>query len=112
MDILGIVRTHLQTKVTLLKARLSAMALTLIQQLKQYGVQPINQKIQSAITMLRAWIKQSKERLHVQILIQQELLINHVSTHVAQIRGQVGKLRQKVVSLIPQRVLKVLKKGQ
>ena len=43
---------------------------------------------------------------------QVELLTKHVSTHVHQIRGQLGKLRQKVVSLIPQRVLNLLKKEQ
>ena len=112
MDILGIVRTHLRTKVTSLKDRFNATASMWTQQLKQYGVQLINPMIQYVTITLPAWIKQSKERLHAQILIQRELLINHVSTHVAQIRGQVGKLRHKIVSRIPQRVLNLLKKEQ
>lgn len=70
------------------------------------------QKIQSALQSVRAWIKLNKDLLVALIQIQVELLTKHVSTRVLQIRGQIGKLRQKVVSLIPQRVLNLLKRGQ
>ena len=112
MDILGIVRTHLTQMVTWLKSHLNAMTLKKKWLSLNIGVLTICQKIQSVGTTLHAWIKQNKDQLVVQIQTQLGLLTKHVSTHVHQIHGVLGKLRQKVVSLIPQRVLNLLKKGQ
>ena len=112
MDILGTVRTHLTQMVTWLKSHLTATTLKSPLLYLSIGVLAICQKIQSVINTLLARIKQSKDQLVAQIQTQVGLLTKHVSTHVAQIHGVLGKLRQKVVSLIPQRVLKLLKKGQ
>ena len=109
---LGIVRTHLTQMVTWLKTRFNATTLKSPLLYLSIGVLAICQKIQSVINMLLARIKQNKDQLVAQIQTQVELLTKHVSTRVAQIHGRIGKLRQKVVSLIPQRVLKVLKKEQ
>ena len=112
MDILGIVRTHLTQMVTWLKTHLNATTLKSPLLYLSIGVLTICQKIQSVVTTLLAQIKQSKDQLVVQIQTQVGLLTKHVSIHVHQIRGHLGKLRQKVVSLIPQRVLNLLKKEQ
>lgn len=112
MDILGTVRTHLTQMVTWLKSHLNATTLKSPLLYLSIGVLTICQKIQSVVTTLLARIKQSKDQLVVQIQTQVGLLTKHVSTRVAQIHGQLGKLRQRAVSLIPQRVLKALKKEQ
>ena len=112
MDILGTVRTHLTQMVTWLKSHLTATTLKSPLLYLSIGVLAICQKIQSVVNTLLARIKQSKDQLVAQIQTQVGLLTKHVSTRVTQIHGVLGKLRQKVVSLIPQRVLKLLKKGQ
>lgn len=112
MDILGTVRTHLTQMVTWLKSHFNATTLKNPLLYLSIGVLAICQKIQSVVNTLLARIKQSKDQLVAQIQTQVGLLTKHVSTRVAQIHGLLGKLRQKAVSLIPQRVLKLLKKGQ
>ena len=109
---LGTVLTHLRTKVTSLKARLNATASMWTQRLKQYGVQHINQKIQSAITTSRAWTKQSKEQLlaHSRTLLDTSMKL--VTTLALLILGVLGLLAHLIVLMIQRLASKLWKREQ
>jgi len=70
------------------------------------------QKIRTARAILRAWTLQSKEALYVQLQILVELLIKLVTTLACLIVGVAGWILRLPECLTPQRVLKLLKKGQ
>ena len=109
---LGTVLTHLRQKVTSLKDQLSAMGSTWIQRLKQYGVLPINQAIQSVKTTVLAAIKQNKDQLLVQIQTLLVSLMKVVSILVVLTLGVIGLLVQIIVWLYHRLVLSLSKKEQ
>lgn len=112
MDILGTVRTYLTQMVTWLKTRFNATTLKKKLQSVTTGVSTISLTILFVKDTILAWIKQSKDQLPAQSLTLVELLTKLGTTLVALSLGVLGWILHIIVYQIPQRVLKVLKKGQ
>ena len=109
---LGTVLTSLRTMATWMKTRFNAMILNPLWHWKNTGVSVISRMIQSAISLLRAWIKPSKDQL---VALSHTLLassIKVVTTLALLILGLSGLLCLTIVHLCQLLASKLQRRGQ